>query len=205
MTATLEWRTPKVQELYDAFHEPEEWDAQRMLIEESMLGYHHEGVNMGDADALMDATHRWMVDMIDMGHYPSRYMLQLINGTLKALLWPGHKQAKRTEDAAWLFAVCVAIEQRAKAEYGDASGARTRAKEDIAKKLGLANVQALDRTLRRVRKRLEEREAEVKRKRDRDVERQRRREAILEQQRREVSEGQSAVGMKVPWPKSWPE
>jgi hypothetical protein len=145
-------------------------EAQRVTIEQSMLQFHLNGINPGDADSLLEAMHRHVVDLLDMGHYPSRQMLAMISCALRAAWWPDRKQAKRSEEAGWLITVQGAIDHLAATTYRDSSAPRTRAEEAVAERLGL-NVDSLRRKRTRFRARLEKRAAVVERQREAAVER----------------------------------
>jgi hypothetical protein len=163
--------------VYDAFSESEEWDAQRVQAEQNMLHFHTDGIGASDPGAaamLMEAMRYWTVDLLDMGHYPSRQMLAFISCQLKALYWPDRKQAKRTEEAAWLLSVQQRIDHLAATKYCNTSNPRTRAEEEVAKLLKLS-VHGLRKNRERYGARLEKREAAVERQREAAVQRRRQR------------------------------
>jgi hypothetical protein len=171
MSAKLQWRTPTVEPV-DAFSEPEEWDTQRVMLEQSMLQFHTRDLSADDVDGLVETMRNWIVDLLDMGHYPSRELLRTISLQLKALYWPGYKQAKRTEEAAWLISVQSAIDHLAATKYRDNDTARTCAEQEVAKRLKL-DVGSLRRKRTRFRRSLKQREAAVERRRQAAVERRR--------------------------------
>ena len=114
-------------------------DRYRMMMEENSLQFHLEGVR--NADEAVEAADQWMVDLIDMGHYPSRRMLRLIGGALKRLLWPHKglpsKERKRSEEAAWLMHERMMIDHLAATKYKGADNPATRAEQDFAEMCGL--------------------------------------------------------------------
>jgi hypothetical protein len=176
----LVWRTPILRlvyysaAFYDAFSEPEEWEAQRVMLEQSMLQFHTGGLSADDADGLVEAMRHWVVGLLQMGHYPSRQMLGLIACSLEAAYWPGPKQAKRAEEAAWLISVQSAIDHLAATKYCDSNTSRSRtcAEEEVAKRLKLS-VDGLRRKRTRFRAQLKQREAAVEQRRQAAVERRR--------------------------------
>jgi hypothetical protein len=172
MSEKLPWRTPVVKQSYDAFSEPEEWDTQRVMLEQSMLQFHTGGLSTDDVDGLVEAMRHWVVDLLDMGHYPSRDMLCMISCQLKALYWPAPKPAKRAEEAAWLISVQSAIDHLATTKYRDSNTAWTLAEEEVAKRLKLS-VDGLRRKRTRFRAQLKQREAAVELRRQAAIERRR--------------------------------
>jgi hypothetical protein len=113
-------------------------------------------------------VHRCVVDLLDSGHTPSRNMLRMISGELKAAWWPDRKQHQRSKE--WAFLACVQQEINfwAGKKYGNARGARTKAEQDIAEMHGLS-VSGLRKKLARFRARLKKHEAVLKRQRERPL------------------------------------
>ena len=104
MSEKLPWRMPTVKQAYDAFSEPQAWDDMRFWIEDELLQKYVHGVG---ADDLEEAVHHWVVDLLEMGHYPSRHMLRMICGELQRLYWPDQgshsKQRQRSREQALLW------------------------------------------------------------------------------------------------------
>jgi hypothetical protein len=143
------WRT----KVYDA-SEPDEWEETRAMIEQATLYKYTHGVS---GDELEEAVHHWLVDLLDMGHYPSRHMLRMISGELQRLYWPdrgSHKQqAQRSKEQAKLYVERLEIDHLAATKYQSVRNARTRAEQDVAEAEGL-NVSGLRKRRDRYRKRI---------------------------------------------------
>jgi hypothetical protein len=166
-------------------------DNKRFQVEFEALRKYTHGVHEDD---LLEAVHRMVVDLLDKGHTPSRDMLRMISGELKAAWWPDRKQGQRSKERAFLSFEHQAIKYRAHEEYGKARDPCdpvamaepprraiptsnrvtktrdpvTQAEQDIAKMLGLS-VGGLRRKRTRFRKRVKEHEAELERHRKRPL------------------------------------
>jgi hypothetical protein len=126
MSEKLPWRVPTVQQAYDAFSERQDWE--RFWTEDELLQKYVHGVS---ADDLGEAVHHWIVDLLDMGHYPSRHMLRMISGELQRLYWPDQgshsKQRQRSREQALLWHDRSLQDHIARTKYGNAPGAQTKA------------------------------------------------------------------------------
>jgi hypothetical protein len=116
------------------------------------------GVRMDDV--LLEATRRCIAELIDAGHTPSRSLLRIIGGELKQAWWPDRKLRQRNKELAWLHGVQQEINYRAKTQYGNGRGARTKAERDVAESHGLS-VSGLRRKRFRFRERLKKHEEEL--------------------------------------------
>jgi hypothetical protein len=136
-------------------------DRYRMMLEENSLQFHLEGVR--NEDEAVEAVDQWMVDLIDMGHYPSRHMLRMIGGALKRLRWPHEgspeKERRRSEEAAWLMYERMSIDHLAATKHKGARrpGPATRAEQDVAEMCGIT-VGGLQRKRTRYQQNLKEKE-----------------------------------------------
>jgi hypothetical protein len=132
------WRTPRVEQIYDAFAEPEAWDDQRAMMEHEALVKYTTGVDEKD---LPEALQHMVVDLIDAGHYPSRYMLRMIGGELKSLYWPhggsAKKERQHSKKRAWLYHERALIDYLAATKYAGADNPRTKAEEEFAAMHGI--------------------------------------------------------------------
>jgi hypothetical protein len=187
MSEELLWQLPMVQLLRRL---PSIVDNKRGQVEEEAQLKYTQGVHDDD---LLEAIHRMIVDLLDSGHTPSRFMLHMISGELKAAWWPERKQHQRSKELAFLSLVQQAIKHQAVEKYGKArdpcdpvamaepprravpvnrvTKARdpvTRAEQDIADMLGLS-VEGLRRKRTRIRERLKEHEAVLQRQRKRPL------------------------------------
>jgi hypothetical protein len=138
MSEKLPWRMPTVKQMYDAFSEPQAWDDTRFWIEQELL---QKYVHRVGADDLEEAVHHWVVDLLDMGHYPSRHMLRMISGELQRFWFPyrgSHsKQRQRIREYALLWHDRSLQDYLARTKYGNRRGAQTKAKQDVAEMHGL--------------------------------------------------------------------
>jgi hypothetical protein len=138
MTEKLPWRMPTVKQAYDAFSEPQAWDDMRFWTEQDIQQWYLHGVS---SDNLEEAVHHWIIDMLDMGHYPSRHMLRQISGELQRLYWPDQgshsKQRQRTREYALLWHDRDLKAHLARTKYGNRHGAQTKAEQDVAEMHGL--------------------------------------------------------------------
>jgi hypothetical protein len=134
MTEKLPWRMPTVEQAYDAFSERQDWE--RFWIEQDLLGKYVHGVS---SDDLEEAAHHWIVDLLKMGHYPSRQMLGNICSELQRLYWPDQhrKQRQRIREQALLWHDHDLKAHLARTKYGNVHGAQTKAEQDVAERHGL--------------------------------------------------------------------
>ena len=164
MSEEFLWRMPLLQLLHRL---PSIIDNRRFQAElEAQQKYTH-GIH---DDELLEAMHRMVVDLLDAGHTPSRFMLRMISGELKAAWWPDRKQHQRSKERAWLICIQQEIAFWARKKYGDARGARTKAEQDIAEGRGLS-VDALRKRLYRARAGVKKHEAALERQRKRPLRR----------------------------------
>lgn len=161
MSAERKWRTPTV----ELVRRLPSIDSQRWLVEFEAQQKYMAGVH---ADDLLEAVHRCVVDLLDSDHTPSRNMLRMISGELKAAWWPDRKQHQHSKEAAFLVIVQQEIDYRWETQYGKARGARTKAEADVADMRGLS-VSGLRKRRVRYRARRKERAAELERQRKRPL------------------------------------
>jgi hypothetical protein len=115
-------------------------------------------------DALLEATRRCIAERFAAGHTPSRSLLRIIGGELEQAWWPDRKLRQRNRELAWLHGVQQEINYRAKTQYGNGRGARTKAERDVAKSHDLS-VSGLRRKRFRFRERLKKHEEELEQQR----------------------------------------
>jgi hypothetical protein len=129
MSEKLPWRAPTVEQAYDAFSERQDWE--RFWIEQDLLGKYVHGVS---SDNLEEAVHHWIVDLLKMGHCPSRQMLGNICSELQRLYWPDQhrKQRQRSREQALLWHDRSLQDHLARTRYGNVHGAQSKAEEDVA-------------------------------------------------------------------------
>ncbi len=134
MSEKLPWRMPTVEQAYDALSERQDWE--RFWIEQDLLGKYTHGVSDDD---LLEAMQHWVVDLLDMGHCPSRQLLRQISGELRRLYWPDQhrKQRQRIREQALLWHDHDLKAHLARTKYGNVHGAQTKAEQDVAAVHGL--------------------------------------------------------------------
>jgi hypothetical protein len=140
-------------------------DDRRWQVEIEAQRKYTRGVHEDD---LLEAVHRWVIDLLDAGHTPSRDMLRLISGELKAAWWPDRKQRQHSKERAWLNHECCLIDYWWKKQYGKAHGTREKAEQDVAEMNGLTLENARRRRTR-FRARLKKRKAALERQRKRPL------------------------------------
>jgi len=142
-------------------------DARRARIEHEALQKYIKGIHEDD---LLEAMHRWVIDLLDSGHTPSQHMLQMISGELKAKWWPvpETKQRRHSKERAWLLAEqCLLHYSMNKYRTKERPPKKT-IEADIAKNYGISRAKLLkDRA--RFRQRVKKHEAERERQRTRPL------------------------------------